>query len=84
MSATGTRLLNTCPPMYSCGTANPYWSDDIPPAAVGELATITAYFSDGPYGPCKYDPTNWNRKLKVMRCSLNRHMTSSISIYPVV
>ena len=67
---TGTRLLNTCPPVESCGALRPYWSDDIPPTAVGATATITAYMSLVPHDSCKYDPVNWNRTLQVMRCSL--------------
>ena len=62
---TGTRLLNTCPKYFSCGTYKPYWSDDVPPAAVGVPATITAYTVYGPH--CRYNPA----KLQVMRCSLN-------------
>ena len=70
LSITGTRLLNTCPPVSSCGTYSPYWSDDVPPTAVGAPATITAYMSDAPARGCKFDPPNNNRKLQVMRCSL--------------
>ena len=68
---TGKRLLNTCPLYLSCGTLAPYWSDDVPPTAVGIPATITAYVSFAPNNICKYDPTNYNRKLQVMRCSLS-------------
>ena len=67
---TGTRLLNTCPLQFSCGTSWPYWSDDVPPTAVGVPATITAYMSAAPdKNYCKYEPLQYNRKLQVMRCS---------------
>ena len=69
---TGTRLLNTCPLYRSCGTDWPYWSDDVPPTAVGVPATITAYVSYAPDESfCKYDPTHLNKKLQVIRCSLS-------------
>ena len=67
----GTRLLNTCPPEYSCGTAAPYWSDDVPPTEVGVPATITAYLSNIPFPSCRTLPALFNRKLQVIRCSLN-------------
>ena len=56
--------------MFSCGTATPYWSDDVPPTAVGVATTMTAYMSQAPGGSCKVDPPTYNRNLQVMRCSL--------------
>ena len=68
---TGTRLLTTCPPLYSCGTASPYWSDDVPPTAVGVPATITAHTSFASKHHSKHKSKQYNRKLQVMRCSLS-------------
>ena len=68
---TGTSLLDTCPPLYSCGALVPYWSDDVPPTEVGVPSTITAYLSFAPSASCKYNPRKYNRKLQVIRCSLS-------------
>ena len=68
---TGTRLLNTCPLRHSCGTWYPYWSDDVPPTAVGVPATIIAYMSATYSDDCKFYPEEYSRKLQVMRCSLS-------------
>ena len=61
---TATRPLNTCPLHYSCGTADPYWSDDVPLTAAGVPATITAYTSYAPHSSCKYDPTPTTENFK--------------------
>ena len=56
-----TRLLNTCPPVYSCGTDNSYWSDDVLPTEVGVLATITAYMSKALDYSCNFEQATWSR-----------------------
>ena len=69
--AAGNRMLNKCPPIRSCGTLYPYWTDAKMPSQVGVETTVYVYGSGGVQigsvllGNCKV----FRRKLKVMRCS---------------
>ena len=56
-------MLNSCPPPWSCGTINPFWSDGELPKIIGVNTTVNVYLSGG--GKCKY----WTRPLHVIRCS---------------
>lgn len=58
----GNRLLSTCPQKYSCGTAHPFWTDEIMPKDVGVPKKIKVY---GVVRQCK----SLTRELIVMRCS---------------
>ena len=58
-------MLNTCPPVKSCGTYNGIWTDEETPANVLSIATINAYGAGN--GNCKKYPY----KVQVMRCSLD-------------
>ena len=69
-------MLNMCPKQYSCGTANPYWTDGVAPTDVGVPANITAYMSYSSTGTdsrCKFENGSYNIQLEVMRCSLTEH-----------
>lgn len=65
--AAGTRLLDTCPPAYSCGSHAGIWTDHTMPSLVGVQSQINVY-------------TSWNdnckdgiKSLLVMRCSTRRN-----------
>lgn len=62
----GTRMLNSCPKVKSCGTYGPYWTDAAMPATVGVSVRVNAYrvFSNDS-NHCKSSPL----PLEVMRCS---------------
>ena len=60
----GNKLLNTCPPAYSCGTAAGIWSDAAMPSKIGAVTNITAYGSWS-YKGCKEYPES----VSVVRCS---------------
>ena len=59
-------MLNFCPPMRSCGTYFPMWTDEEAPAEVLSLATISAY---GRY--YDVDCKHYIFDVQVMRCSLD-------------
>lgn len=63
--AAGTRLLDTCPMLFSCGTFAPLWSISPMPADVGVQTPITVYGSRRPFYECNY----YNLKAVVLRCS---------------
>ena len=60
----GNRLMDTCPPRFSCGSIVALWSDDAMPTVIGVNKTITV---NGLFnGNCKhYDP----QPVRVMKCS---------------
>ena len=60
----GTRMLNTCPEPYSCGTRIPMWSDAPMPTKVGQPELVKC-FERRPAEGCR---SSSNRML-VMRCS---------------
>ena len=62
-------MLNTCPPMYSCGTIYPMWTDEEMPEDVLSAATInaSAYAIGDPSSNCKH----FTFQVEVMRCSLD-------------
>ena len=62
---TGRRMLNTCPPVLSCGTYHPIWTDEEAPADVFCIATINTYAVDP--NECK----KFTHEVQVMRCSLD-------------
>ncbi|XP_067933925.1 oncoprotein-induced transcript 3 protein-like [Watersipora subatra] len=61
----GNRMLNTCPPMFSCGAMMPYWSDEPLPTEVGVKTDMVAYESWYPGHVCKF----FAKAMYVMRCS---------------
>jgi len=59
----GTKLLDSCPPMYSCGAYVGLWSDAQMPSDIG---VVTAFTASGSYtGGCNQYP----RRASVMKCS---------------
>ena len=58
----GTKLLDSCPPKFSCGTAGALWSNSTMPSAIGVVMNFTA---QGSYYNCNEYP----RQASVMRCS---------------
>ncbi|KAF6029059.1 hypothetical protein EB796_012639 [Bugula neritina] len=68
----GNRLLDTCPPVYSCGTYGGIWTDQPMPTRVGVVTTVFVYASRDGRGKgytCKQ--SIWN--ISVMRCSDSPH-----------
>jgi len=63
----GNKLLDTCPPPYSCGTHSGIWSNATMPSEVGVATQVRAYrsWTDGCYQYPIY--------IKVMRCSTPSH-----------
>ena len=59
----GNKILNTCPPIKSCGTLYPLWSDDVPPQRVGVKQTIYVYQVS--FNECRAE----KYPLQVIRCS---------------
>jgi len=61
---TGNRLLDACPPPYSCGSHIGIWSNATMPSEVGVATQVRAYgsWTDGCYQFLKYIKD-------VMRCS---------------
>ena len=58
-------MLDTCPPIESCGAYHPIWTDEKAPADVLSTATIDTY-GVGP-NDCK----KFAHEVQVMRCSLD-------------
>lgn len=63
----GERLLNTCPPQSSCGTAFPLWSNSVMPSQIGIATDIQLYASYS--GSC----AEWTYKATVIKCSDSQH-----------
>lgn len=63
----GTRLKNTCPTQYSCGSTAGYWSDHQMPREVGDPRSFTLYesWSSDSYTRCK----SKSFKATVTKCS---------------
>ena len=58
----GTKLLDSCPPAFSCGTAFSLWSNSTMPSAIG---VVTGFTAQGSWEYCDEYP----RQASVMRCS---------------
>ena len=73
----GNMISNKCPRYESCGTKEPYWTDEEHPKEVGEAKNITAYMSISSRSSakhaelvrCKYASQFYNRTVQVVRCS---------------
>ena len=65
--AAGNRLLDSCPPINSCGTIDGMWSDEVMPKRKGEIRQINVFASAG------YQCKRFTYKLKVKKCSRRRH-----------
>ena len=65
--AAGNRLLDSCPPINSCGTIDGMWSDEVMPKRTGEIRVINVFASAG------YQCKRFTYKLKVKKCSRRRH-----------
>lgn len=64
--AAGNRIMDTCPPSYSCHSRYSIWSDAPMPTVIGQSKNINVYFS---YNNCKRE----SRTASVMRCSTQPH-----------
>ena len=76
LNVLGNQILNRCPELFSCGSLLPFWTDDRPPATLGQVHNITFYGSTLIYrrvGYLNIEVVNGckevRRKGKVMRCS---------------
>ena len=58
----GSKLLDSCPPWYSCGTEIPFWSNSTMPSAIG---VVTRFTAQGSFIKCN----QIDRQFSVMRCS---------------
>lgn len=56
-------MQHICPKWKSCGTQNPYWTDEDMPLDVGKIHVISVY------GVYKENCKAFTRKALVMRCS---------------
>ena len=65
----GSRLINTCPYKYSCGSSGAYWSDDRMPTKVGETLDFYMYerYYNSYFSECKANQQSF--KSKVTLCS---------------
>lgn len=61
--AAGTRLLDRCPPAYSCGADAAIWSDSVMPIEVGVLQSAHIYMS------WNKNCRSYKNSISVMRCS---------------
>lgn len=61
----GNSMLSTCPPLYSCGSYQPYWTDDYMPTEIGVPTQIQVYKVR------KNNCRSFPRPVMVMRCSWN-------------
>lgn len=61
----GNRLLNSCPPKDSCGTARRIWSSSPMPAVVGQIAHIKVYATSATSTNCAWKTLS----VDVVRCS---------------
>ncbi|XP_067944513.1 oncoprotein-induced transcript 3 protein-like [Watersipora subatra] len=61
----GTRMLNKCPPLKSCGSHVAMWTDSEHPTEVGVESSGMAYGSWNT--GCK--TSSWTTSLKIMKCS---------------
>ena len=59
----GTKMLNRCPKLKSCGGYNPIWTDSAVPIQINVISNITAYAAGE--DNCKSIVV----KLQVTRCS---------------
>lgn len=62
----GSRILDKCPPEYSCGTLIAYWTDEWMPSRLGERKLITVYGAESSTD-CKLDTL----QVVSMRCRDN-------------
>ena len=58
-------MADTCPPIRSCGTSHPIWSDEDPPERILNITTVKAYIRN--QSSCKHTTLI----VEVMRCSQN-------------
>ena len=68
---TGRRLLNTCPPLGSCGTWLPIWTDEEAAEDVLSPATMIVYASKYHSGDPSSNCKHYVYQIEVMRCSLD-------------
>ena len=63
----GNKMLDSCAPIYSCGSLYPLWTDDEMPQDIGVETTVRAYRTSS--SPCEYNYYQYSGSLHVVRCS---------------